>query len=124
MASVTPLFVPGNDHTAKCGAAVIGGRLVNISATQDADGKQVVSHAAAAGAAIGVAATDQAIGGDVLVYKSGVVPVEAGGAIAAGARVEAGAGGTVVTLAAGIPIGVAGATVAAAALCPIHLNVS
>lgn len=124
MANVTPRFDPATDITAACTAAVVGGRFVNISATETADGKQQVAHAGAAGAAIGVAATDQAIGGDVLVYKgSKVVPVEAGaGGLAAGVRVEAGAGGVAVTLAAGIPLGVTGAAVAAGALCPIHLN--
>lgn len=125
MASVTPVFSPGTDITGACTAAVTGGRFVNISATAAADGKQQVAHAAAAGPAIGVAATDQAIGGDVLVYKAGVVPVEAGaGGLAAGVRVEAGAGGVAVLLAAGVPLGITGAAVAAGALCPIHLNLS
>jgi hypothetical protein len=124
MPAVSPLFVPGNDHTVAVTAAVVGGRFLNISATQAADGKQQAAHAPAAGAAIGVAATDQASGGDVLVYKTGVVPVEAGAAITAGQRVEAGANGTAVPLAAGIPLGVAGATVAGGAFCPIHLNLS
>lgn len=122
MATVVPTFTPAHDVTANVTAAVIGGRVLGVSGTLAADGKLQCAHAAAAGAAFGVAATDQALGGDVLVYREGIVPVEAGGAITAGQRVEVGAGGTAVVLAAGVPFGVATATGAAGALIPVALN--
>lgn len=123
MPTVVPRFTPATDVTVNATAAVTGGRLAGISATAAADRKIQAAHAAAAGPAFGVFATDQAAGGDVLVYRAGVVPVEAGAAITAGQRVEAAAGGTVIPLATGVAVGLATTTVAAGALCDVALLV-
>ncbi len=131
MATVVPTFTPAHDVTANCTATVIGGRVVSISATVAADGKLQAAHGAAAGVPFGVAATDQAAGGDVLLYRRGIVPCEVGVAVTAGQRVELAAGGTVAPLgttapAAGAPpttpIGVAVATGAAGALVSVALS--
>lgn len=118
--AITPLFEPGRNITCAVGAAVGAGKFVLPSAdfqggpalvvaTPLVSGNLiVVSHATAAGPALGVALWDAPTAGDVVgVITGGVVPVVSSGAIAAGAQVEVGAAGVAVTIAAGKAVGIA-----------------
>lgn len=96
-----PVYKPGQAITFKAGAAVSGGRLVEIS------GESTVQHAGAASAkVVGVAAWDAAVGQEVTVHSGGVQELVASAAIAAGDRVEAAADGKAAT-SAGTGFGVA-----------------
>lgn len=94
--------------------AVIGKRFVKVNAnrvagpllnTSAAGGNIAIAPATAAGAGLGVARWDGAVGAIVPVVTAGVVPVTATGAIAAGVEVEIAAAGTVSTYSAGIKVG-------------------
>jgi predicted RecA/RadA family phage recombinase len=103
MVQYSPRFVHGAAVTYKASAAVIGGRVVEVT------GDRTVAHAGADSAkVVGVAGNDAAIGENVVVYSGGVqVPLSAG-AIVAGAKVTAAAAGKVQTIGAGVnAIGVA-----------------
>lgn len=113
-----PFYEPGSRITGHCEAAVTGKRFVDISddrqgpvagaglGTNTDGGNIVVSHATAAGKAIGVASHDAAIGKKVTILSGGfVVPVTADGAINSGDEVEVGANGKAKALAAGRPVG-------------------
>lgn len=111
--------------------AVTGGRLVEYT------GDKTVAHAAANSVKVaGWCPYDVASGGLAPVYRDGVVPCIASGAIAAGQRVVAGAAGVVVGLAAAggayaqaeavggrAVIGWAEAAAADTATVPIVLNI-
>jgi hypothetical protein len=94
MADYTPLFTPGDAITQTASAAITGGRLVAVSATNT-----VATAAADSAAVVGVAATDVAASGDkFLAYPlrgGGVHPLVASGAIIAGAGVVSDTGGKV-----------------------------
>lgn len=77
------------------GGAITGYRCVGYNDQQ----------AGAAAAVKGIARHDAATGEQLAIDVSGVVPVEAGAAIAAGAAVEANAAGKVITLASGVVVG-------------------
>lgn len=97
-----PVFKPGQSITYRTSAAVIGGRLVEIT------GDREVAHAAADSAkVVGIAAWSAGIGEEVTVHSGGVLPVLASGAVAAGDRVSAAANGKGATAVAGAEIGVA-----------------
>lgn len=109
-----PLFRPGVNVTVLATAAVTGGRLVGISATQDSTTKLFkVAHVTAAAKPFGVASADIASGATGTVVRGGIVPLVASGAITAGAQVEAATGGKVATLASGVACGQALNTTAA-----------
>jgi hypothetical protein len=95
---------------------VTGKRFVKVSANRQAGpalntstsgGNISIAPATAAGAVLGVAAWDGAVGELVDVRRGGVVPVTASGAITAGDRVEVATGGKAATLASGIAVGYA-----------------
>lgn len=101
---------PGEDITAKASAGITGKRLVTISGNRTGGGAgglstdlvnvYQVAHAAANGAAIGVAGHDAASGSLVKVLTAGVVPVTADGSITAGDQIMVGATGKAKTYAA------------------------
>lgn len=105
MADYLPKFTPGKAVTFNATAAVIGGRLVDVT------GNRSVGPAGADVAdVVGVAGFDAAIGEPVTVYTrpTGVHQLVASGAIAAGAKVISAAAGKIATLGAGVnPIGIA-----------------
>lgn len=115
-AECIPYKKPGEDITAKAGAAITGKRFVLPSANRTGggggglstalDNVYVVQHATAAGAALGVSAQTAASGSLVGVICGGIVPVTAGGTIDAGDEVEVGAAGVAVTLASGKAVGI------------------
>ena len=96
MAQHTHLFTPGQAVTFTAEAAVTAGQLVAVT------GDREVSPATAAGASawIGSAATDAAIGEDVLVLLGGVQKLVAASDVAAGDLVACADDGEVATLAA------------------------
>jgi|KBSMisStaDraftv2_1062788.scaffolds.fasta_scaffold327407_2 hypothetical protein len=117
-----PFKRPGDDVTGKAEAAITGCRCVQISGDMTSNpvlglpntadgglytvGHPNVSGAAGAGKMIfGVAKYDALINGRVGVIRGGIVPIEAGAAIAPGAEVEVDATGRVITLASGVAIG-------------------
>lgn len=123
MADCSPFFLPGQDHTCHADAAVIGCRLVSIKpAVNEVDSMPRIQHTGAAARAYGVAARDKAVGEKVMVFRSGVVPIETAGVIAHGAGVEAAADGKIVTLAAGVRVGTCLADAANGAQAKIALE--
>lgn len=103
-----PLYQPGKHITAAVATAVTGKTFVDISGAtlNPATGALIsVAPATAAGKVLGVAAFDAAVGAQVSVIGTGVVPVTAGAAITAGAEVEVGTGGKAITLASGKAVG-------------------
>lgn len=109
MASHIHLFKPGQAFTNEASAAVTGGRLVEVTGP-----RRVAQAAAGSLKVLGAAATDAAIGDDVLVLRGGVQNLVASAAITAGAQVEAAAAGKVVTLSTGRRVGIALTTTTAA----------
>lgn len=120
MPECIPYYEPGEQITAHCEAAVTGKRLVGISDPRQgpaggalsptAEGQNiVVSHAAAGGDAIGVAAHDGAVGAKVGVLASPgfVVPITADGAISANGLVEVGTAGKAKAFGTGKVVGIA-----------------
>jgi hypothetical protein len=96
MADYIPIFKPGTEITQTVGAtAVVGGNLVMLSAANT-----VIPTTGATNAVLGVAVTDQAVGGKVGVTSGGVQELVANGAVAVGADVGAAAGGKCTTIAA------------------------
>lgn len=126
-----PTKTPALTITAKVGAtAIIGKRFCKVSANRtggsinvasigdprsvlssDVENLYVVIPCSVSGeAAIGVAKYDQAIGGEVGIYKVGaghILPITAGATIAAGAEVQTDATGKAITLASGKALGYA-----------------
>lgn len=91
-----PYFKPGQNPTGKVvTAAVIGKRFVKF-VTGGTAVQPNITPATAGGAAAGVAAHDQAVGGYVQINSNGIVPITAGGAIVAGDLISVGANGTAV----------------------------
>lgn len=118
-----PNFEPGQDPTCLANAAVTGCRFVRITPGVNAvDGLAQVDPCPAAAHAFGVAARDKLAGAAVMVYRHGVVPVEAGAALAHGQRVESDATGRAIPLAAGIALGTVMADGALGAFPPIALE--
>jgi hypothetical protein len=102
--------------------AVVGKTFVKVNAnraagpalnTSAAGGNVAIGPASAAGAPLGVARWDGAVGAIVPVVTAGVVPVTAGGTIAAGAEVEIDSSQRAVAYSSGIKVGycLSGATV-------------
>lgn len=114
MADYTPPFPNGTAPvTLKTSAAVVGGRLVEVTTNL-----AVGPAGAASTKVVGVAAYDQAVvGGNVDVwFLPGIVhEVTASGAIAAGDGIVAGAAGVVSTIGAGTFQQLTGVALAAAA---------
>lgn len=110
MADHLPLFTPGAAVTYTASAAVIGGRVVEVS------GARTVANAAAGSTkTVGVAGFDAATGEQVTVFSGGVHPLTCSAAITAGDRVAAAAAGKVATTADGAGrIGLALSTTTAA----------
>jgi hypothetical protein len=107
-------YTPGQEISGAVTSTVTGKTFVKISAdrvagpllnTSASGGNVQVAPATAAGAVLGVARCDGAVGAIIPVATAGVVPVTAGGTIAAGAEVEVGTGGKVVAFSAGIKVG-------------------
>lgn len=100
MPDCVPLFEPGQDPTCVASAAVTGCRFVRVTAGVNVlNGLTQVSPTGVGLKALGVAARDKAIGEAVMVYRHGVVPVEAGEALAHGDRIASDAQGRAVKLA-------------------------
>lgn len=98
MADYLPKFQPGQAVTHTASAAVVGGRVVEVT------GDRRVAHAAAASAkAVGVAGFDADAEGSVTVYSGGVQRLTAASAVTAGARVAAAADGKVAPVTASEP---------------------
>ncbi len=119
----TPLFKPGNDITVLTTEAVTGKTFVRISGDPDARTGLFKGGAAAAGSRpFGVASRTTASGGQLLVYRAGILPVTAGAAITAGQEVEVGANGRAIPLNTGKSVGLAvqGAANGADALIALH----
>lgn len=108
---VIPFHDPGDAVTCRCETAVVGKRFVALSGPR-VDGLPQVSKctasAADALANFGVAARDKAIGADVLVFGTGMVPVIVGAvAVVAGTPCKSDANGEAIvapaaTVAAGV----------------------
>lgn len=110
MADYIPIFKPGMDLTMTAGAAIVGGRLVAVSANNT-----VTETAAATEKWLGVAMQDAASGAKVAVTSGGVQELTAGGAVAIGVNVVAAAAGKVVTVGAGTAFQVVGIALTTAA---------
>jgi hypothetical protein len=90
MATVLPVFDPGDDYTADASAAITGGRLVEVT------GDNTVAHAGAASAkVVGVAPADALSGARVLVKRDGIWDLVCAATVAAGDRLVAAANGQV-----------------------------
>lgn len=96
MADHIPVFKPGCDVTLTAGAAITGGELVYVSASNT-----VLKTAAATAAWIGVATTDAASGAKVGITSGGVQEVTASGAVAVGDVLIPAATGRVAAIGAG-----------------------
>ena len=87
-----PVFKPGLALTFTAGAALTGGRLVEITTDN------TIEHAAAGSTSVvGVAAWDTTLGQQVTTHSGGVQELVASAAIAAGDEVSAAADGKVAT---------------------------
>lgn len=119
----TPLFKPGRDVTVLTTTAVTGKTFVAVTGDPDARSGLIKAGTAAAGARpFGVAARNAPAGSQLLVIRSGILPVTAGAAITAGQEVEVDAGGRVIPLDTGKSVGTAvkGAANGADALIALH----
>lgn len=103
-----PYYRPGEDITARAGAAVTGKRVVacsvtpvsgpGLATTAEGSNVNVIPCAGATLVPFGVAKYDQAtVGGKVGVIREGVVPITAGGTVTAGQSVMADSTGRVIT---------------------------
>lgn len=102
MGAYYPIFMGPAPHTAVPSTAVVGGNVLEVSATGT-----VGPAAAASVKVVGVAGFDAAANVEVVVFRGGVQELVTTGTVTAGEQVEAAAAGTVRTLAAGRAIGVA-----------------
>lgn len=101
-----PYYRPGEDLTGQATAAVVGKRVLKISATltsgpglaATAEGSNArVNHCAGATEVpFGISKYDAASGGKVGIIREGVVPVTAGAAVTAGQQLMADATGKVI----------------------------
>lgn len=96
---------PANKVTAIAGAAILGKRFVVISATRSNEMPVVIQSTASVAhrnAFFGVASRDKAVGDNVGVIRTGIVPVIAGAVnLTAGMPVRSDANGAAVVAAAG-----------------------
>lgn len=100
-----PYKEPGSAITFKATAAVTGKRFVAVSGNRtggpglstDLANVYQCAHSGAGGAAVGVSKYDTANGALGGAIRGGIVPVEAGAAIAAGASVQSDATGRAIT---------------------------
>lgn len=123
MVDCFPFKEPGQDPSVHCDAAVTGARLVSIkTGVNEIGGHPRVAMTAAGARWYGVACRDTLAGDEVMVFKQGIVPIQAVGAIAHGQDVEAGANGCVRVLAAGVRVGTCLADAADGALAKIDLD--
>lgn len=96
MADYIPVFKPGEDLTMTAGGAIVGGRLVVLSAANT-----VVEASAASDKWLGVATMDAASGTKVGVTSGGVQEVTVNAAVAVGDVLIPAASGRVTPIAAG-----------------------
>lgn len=96
MADYVPVFEDGDELTMAAGAAIVGGRLVVLSAANT-----VVESSGASAAWLGVATTDAASGAKVGVVSGGVQEVAVNAAVAVGDVLIPAASGRVTPIAAG-----------------------
>lgn len=96
MADYIPVFKPGQDITLTAGAAIVGGRLVGLSAANT-----VIETAASTAAWVGVAVQDAASGAKVGVTSGGVQEIVASAAVAVGDVLVPAATGRVAPIGAG-----------------------
>lgn len=93
MSDYLPLFHPGGKLPVVTSAAVTAGQLLAVS------GNNTVAPTSGAGMALGVAAEDDATGGNqIMAFRCGVHNLIASGSIAAGDAVVAAAAGAVATI--------------------------
>lgn len=123
MADCVPFHLPGNEITGHANVAVIGCRFVVVTpAVNEVDGNVQVSPAGAGVKPFAVAGRDKAAGAKVLLYRDGIVPVEAGAALAHGQFIETDAVGRAIPLAAGVRCGTVLADAANGAQAQIALE--
>lgn len=96
MADHVPVFAPGNEITVTAGAAIVGGRLVALSAANT-----VTETSAATAAWLGVAMQDAASGARVAVGSGGVHELIVNAAVAVGDVLIPAANGRVAPIGAG-----------------------
>lgn len=96
MADYVPVFKPGEDITMTAGAAIVGGRLVVVSAANT-----VIESSAASDKWLGVATMDAASGAKVGITSGGVQEVAVNAAVAVGDVLIPAASGRVTPIAAG-----------------------
>lgn len=126
MAVSNPKYLPGKDPTLEAGEAITGARFVRLSAavSESADGHAVAVMSDAGEPAIGVSATDAAMGAKFLAFCGGVVEVLAGEALGHGDLVMAGANGVAMIATEGnVILGTCWADAANAAKALIQLGV-
>lgn len=92
MGEYTPIYMPGTTINGTLSTAVVGGNLVEVSAT----GTIGVAGAGSV-KVVGVAAQDGAIGAKISYFVGGVAELVASGTVTAGQTVEAAAAGQVST---------------------------
>lgn len=117
-----PFYEDGDDLPCVATAAVVGCKLVQITAARTSGpglsstsegSRYQVGHPNASGApgaalaVLGVASWDAGVGAPVTVKRGGVLPVLAGATITHGVEVEATAAGAVIPLASGKAVGMA-----------------
>ena len=109
MASVLPIYDPGQKITGRAtGAAVSRGRILTVAGTKVDGGNIPVRHCGATDPAIGAAEYDAAQDACTSIMRAGTVtPIEAGGTVTAGRAVEVMADGRVQNLNTGTKVGVA-----------------
>lgn len=96
MADYIPVFKPGTDVTFTAGAAVVGGRLVALSAAET-----VIETSASTAAWMGVASQDAASGAKVAVTSGGVQELIVSAAVTVGDVLVPAAAGRVAPIGAG-----------------------
>lgn len=102
MADYAPIYNGQPPFSATVASPVVGGNVVEVSATGT-----VGPAGAASVKVIGVAAFDAAANAIVTLFRGGIQELVTTGTVTAGEQVEAAAAGTVRTLASGRAIGVA-----------------
>lgn len=102
MADYAPIFWGSPPYTGTASATVVGGNVLEVSASGT-----VGPAGAGSVKVVGVALQDAAANALVTISRGGVQELVASGTVTQGEQVEAGAAGTVRTLASGRAIGVA-----------------